>query len=156
MTSKIPLKMVAGGIQPNWRHIFLGLVILAVIWYAFHGSKVNTKYIQEGILAKVIKKYICISVTYYVLTMYVRNVTYFSILAYQKASSRSLLWGMVSWQSTVHHRPSIACLGKVWSNCWFTLETLWKSIGRINKLPLFFSKYLSQSWSKNPLLLPIF
>ena len=50
--------MVAGGIQPNWRHIFLGLVILAVIWYAFHGSKVNTKYIQEGILAKVIKKYI--------------------------------------------------------------------------------------------------
>ena len=51
--------MVAGGIQPNWRHIFLGLVILAVIWYAFHGSKVNTKYIQEGILAKVIKKYIC-------------------------------------------------------------------------------------------------
>ena len=57
--------MVAGGIQPNWRHIFLGLVILAVIWYAFHGSKVNTKYIQEGILAKVIKKYICISVSMY-------------------------------------------------------------------------------------------
>jgi hypothetical protein len=50
--------MVAGGIQPNWRHIFLGLVILVVIWYAFHGSKVNTKYIQEGILAQVIKKYI--------------------------------------------------------------------------------------------------
>ena len=50
--------MVVGGIQPNWRHIFLGLVILAVIWYAFHGSTVNTKYIQEGILAQVIKKYI--------------------------------------------------------------------------------------------------
>jgi len=48
--------MVVGGIQPNWRHIFLGLVILAVIWYAFHGSKVNTKYIQEGILAQPIKK----------------------------------------------------------------------------------------------------
>ena len=59
--------MVAGGIQPNWRHIFLGLVILAVIWYAFHGSKVNTKYIQEGILAKVIKKYIFISVSMYVM-----------------------------------------------------------------------------------------
>ena len=62
--------MVAGGIQPNWRHIFLGLVILAVIWYAFHGSKVNTKYIQEGILAKVIKKYICISVSMYCMYLY--------------------------------------------------------------------------------------
>lgn len=53
----VKLKMVAGGIQPNWRHIFLALIILAVIWYAFYGSRVeNSLSSQEGI-AQQIKKF---------------------------------------------------------------------------------------------------
>ena len=39
--------MIASGIQPNWRHIFLALVIIAVIWYTFYGSKVNNPTISE-------------------------------------------------------------------------------------------------------------
>ena len=44
---KFLFKMVAGGIQPNWRHIFLALVIIAVIWYTFYGSKFDNPSISH-------------------------------------------------------------------------------------------------------------
>ena len=33
--------MVAGGIQPNWRHIFLALVMIALIYYMIYGNRVE-------------------------------------------------------------------------------------------------------------------
>ena len=51
--------MVAGGIQPNWRHIFLALVIIALIYYMIYGNRVGEApvSIQEEI-TKVNMKYV--------------------------------------------------------------------------------------------------
>ena len=50
--------MVAGGIQPNWRHIFLALVMIALIYYMIYGNRVEEApvSIQEEI-TKVNMKY---------------------------------------------------------------------------------------------------
>ena len=111
-------------VTPNWRHIFLAIFLVIVIWYVFFTNSTASRSLSPVVKLK--KPEVNIDFKY----AYV-GFKAISLKKYvgKESPNWSLLWGVVSRFKTVYHWSTYANVEKVEKCSRRTLETLWQSFG---------------------------